>query len=98
MQADTLERIQQQLIELPSDKLELVLNFVSNLSFLQQEAKEVPAQNYDITKTKTWAAIGLYQIPNPESQYIVSTDSSQELITNYAEHVDETLYPPVNLI
>jgi hypothetical protein len=94
MQADTLERIQQQLIELPSDKLELVLNFVSNLSFLQQEAKEVPEQNHDITKTKTWAAIGLYQISNPDSQYIVSTDSSQELITNYAEHVDETLYLP----
>jgi hypothetical protein len=98
MQADTLEQIQQQLIELPSDKLELVLNFVSNLSFLQQKAKEVTEQNYDITKTKTWAAIGLYPIPNPDSQYIVSTDSNQELITNYAEHVDETLYPPVNLI
>ena len=55
-------------------------------------------QHYDITKTKTWSTIGKYQIPNPDPQYIVSDRGSQELITNYAESVDDILNPPADSI
>lgn len=113
MQPDTIDRIHQRLLTLSSDKLQTVLNFVSTLSISPQtsqinhqsdilptENATLPElkQNYDITKTTTWSAIGKYQIPNPDPQYIVSTSDRQELITNYAEHIDDILNPPTDLI
>lgn len=91
----TADRIYELINTLPPDQANEVLDFAE---FLQQKAikKSQPPeieQTYDITKTKTWSAIGKYQIPNPDPQYIVSPSDSPEIITNYAEHVDDTLYP-----
>lgn len=113
MQTDTIDRIHQQLLTLSSDKLQTVLNFVSSLSIspktspINHQSDIFPTENApspeqkqpsDITKTKTWSAIGKYQIPNPDCQYIVSTSDLQELTTNYAEHIDDILNPPTDLI
>jgi hypothetical protein len=91
----TADRIYELLNTLPPEQANEVLDFAE---FLQQKAVQksqlTPTeQTNDITKTKTWEAIGKYQIPNPDPEYIVSPSDSPELITNYAEHVDDTLHP-----
>jgi hypothetical protein len=96
----TADRIYELINTLPPDQANEVLDFAE---FLQQKAvgrsqSLVTEKTYDITKTKTWSAIGKYQIPNPDPEYIVSPSDSPEIITNYAEHVDGTLYPPTGSV
>jgi Protein of unknown function (DUF2281) len=91
----TADRIYALINALPPDQANEVLDFAE---FLQQKIIKKnqslgTEQTYNITKTKTWSAIGKYQIPNPDPQYIVSSSDNPEIITNYAEHVDDILCP-----
>jgi len=45
----------------------------------------------NITKTKTWKLCGSLEIANPESEYMIN-DKNGEIVTNYAENIDKTLY------
>jgi hypothetical protein len=112
MQPDTLnpttddlrEQVYQRLLSLSDEKLEAVLNVITDLSLsllvptMEDTPQAALEQAADITKTKTWSAIGKYQIPNPAPQYLVSSEDGQELTTNYAENVDDILYPPTGFV
>jgi hypothetical protein len=41
--------------------------------------------------SKTWELCGSLEIPRLEAQYIVGQNEQGQVITNYAEHVDEVL-------
>jgi hypothetical protein len=51
---------------------------------------KLPPDKSDITKTSTWQL--LLEIAEPDPEYVVGRDEQGNLITNYAEHVDEVLY------
>lgn len=51
------------------------------------------AQRATITQTRTWELRGTLEVAEPEPEYIVGRDEQGRPITNYAEHVDELLYP-----
>ncbi|HKZ84754.1 MAG TPA: hypothetical protein VJ793_13950 [Anaerolineae bacterium] len=47
---------------------------------------------FDITQTQTWQLCGTFEIAQPDSEFIVGRDIQGQIITNYAEHVDDVLY------
>lgn len=70
-------------------------NRTQNVSVIVQAALEQYAQQVDLTKTHTWELCGAFTIAEPETEYIVDSDDSNTLTTNYAEHVDDILYQNV---
>ncbi len=46
----------------------------------------------DITKTKTWELCGAFEVAEPASKYVTGEDEQNQVITNYAENVDDVLY------
>jgi len=48
---------------------------------------------FDVTQTQTWQLCGMFEIANPEPEFVVGQDAQGRVITNYAEHVDNMLYP-----
>jgi hypothetical protein len=47
---------------------------------------------FDITQTRTWQLCGALDVAEPDLEYIVGQDNQGQVITNYAEHVDDVLY------
>ena len=47
---------------------------------------------FDITQTQTWQLCGALSISEPDPEYISGRNERGEVITNYAEHVDDLLY------
>jgi hypothetical protein len=47
---------------------------------------------FDITRTRTWELCGTLEVAEPDPEYIVRYDEQGNVITNYAEHVDDQLY------
>jgi hypothetical protein len=41
--------------------------------------------------SKTWELCGSLEISQPETQYILGQNEQGQVVTNYAEHVDEVL-------
>jgi hypothetical protein len=89
----TADRIYELINTLPPDQAKEVLDFAEFLQQKSVQKSQLPRIEQTNDITKTWEAIGKYQIPNPDPEYIVSPSDSPELITNYAEHVDDTLHP-----
>lgn len=67
-------------------------NRTQDVSIIVQAALEQYAQRVDLTKTSTWELCGAFTIAEPETEYIVDSDNSDTITTNYAEHVDDILY------
>ncbi|OCQ98496.1 hypothetical protein BCD67_08010 [Oscillatoriales cyanobacterium USR001] len=53
------------------------------------EAKE---DDFDSIQTRTWELCGAFKVTNPEPDYIVGRGEDGEIITNYAENVDQVIY------
>jgi len=47
---------------------------------------------FDITQTQTWQLCGTLEITKPDPEYVVGRNEQGQVITNYAEHVDDVLY------
>ena len=47
---------------------------------------------FAITKTRTWKLCGTLEVSEPEPEYICGRDEQGQVITDYAEHVDDVLY------
>jgi len=52
----------------------------------------VQAELPDITKTRTWELCGSLEIVQPDSKYIIGQDNRGQVVTNYAENIDEIIY------
>ncbi len=50
------------------------------------------AQQFDLSKTRTWELCGAFTVAEPEAEYVVGSDETGSPTTNYAEHVDDVLY------
>ncbi len=53
---------------------------------------ESEAADFDITQTHTWQLCGTLEVAEPEPEYVVGYDEQGQVVTNYAEHVDDVLY------
>lgn len=56
------------------------------------EAYVSTQQPVDLTQTHTWELCGALQVSSPSAEYIIGQDTQGELVTNYAENIDEILY------
>jgi hypothetical protein len=65
-------------------------SYQSGVSFVADKSK-LPQYEFDITKTSTWQL--LLEITEPDPEYVVGRDEQGNPVTNYAEHVDDVLYP-----
>jgi hypothetical protein len=54
--------------------------------------KGVETESQEITKTLTWELCGSLEVSEPDSKYIIGKDSQGQVITNYAENVDQVIY------
>lgn len=57
-----------------------------------EQYMETEETAFDMTRTRTWELCGSLTVAEPEPEYVVGRDADEKLVTNYAEHVDETLY------
>jgi hypothetical protein len=48
-------------------------------------------QEFSLTQTQTWQLSGSFKVLQPEEEWI-EQDERGEIVTNYAEHVDNILY------
>ncbi|PSF34518.1 hypothetical protein C7H19_18735 [Aphanothece hegewaldii CCALA 016] len=46
-------------------------------------------ETYNITHTETWKLCGTLEISQPDPKYIVGKNEQGEIMTNYAEKIDE---------
>lgn len=46
----------------------------------------------ELTKTRTWQLCGSLEVSEPDPKYIIGKDNQSQVITNYAENVDQYLY------
>ena len=62
----------------------------------QSEAREArtvyESATFDITQTQTWHLCGTLEVSKPDPEYVVGRNEQGQVITNYAEHVDNILY------
>ncbi len=83
-------------ITIPATLYQWLLNEAQSraedVSSVVQTALEQYVQQFDLTQTETWQLRGAFTIAEPESEYTVGSDETGSPITNYAEHVDDTLY------
>jgi len=63
-----------------------------NVSHVVQTMLERYAQQFDLTRTRTWELCGAFTVTEPEPEHFVDLDETGTPITNYAEHVDDVLY------
>jgi metal-responsive CopG/Arc/MetJ family transcriptional regulator len=54
--------------------------------------KYLETETYNITQTETWKLCGTLEISQPDPKYIVGKNEQGEMMTNYAEKIDENLY------
>jgi len=47
---------------------------------------------FAITQTRTWQLCGALEVSEPEPEYVCGRDEQGQVITDYAEHVDDVLY------
>lgn len=45
-----------------------------------------------ITQTQTWQLCGTFEVSDPAPEYIVGRDEKGQVVTNYAEKVNDVLY------
>lgn len=53
---------------------------------------EAEGMAFDITQTRTWQLCGTLEVGEPDPEYVTGRDEQGNEITNYAEHVDDSLY------
>ena len=63
-----------------------------DISSVVQTALEQYAQQFDLTRTRTWELCGAFTVAETEPEYLVGSDETGPPTTNYAEHVDGVLY------
>lgn len=47
---------------------------------------------FEITQTRTWQLWGTFEVSEPAPEFIVGRNEQGQIITNYAEKVDDVLY------
>ena len=47
---------------------------------------------FAITQTRTWQLCGTLEVSEPEPEYVCGRDEQGQVITDYAERVDDVLY------
>lgn len=62
---------------------EIIIQALKN--YLQSESLDIP-------QTRTWKLCGRFKINQPDPKFIIGENSQGQMITNYAENIDETLY------
>lgn len=60
---------------------------------LEQYFQTLEGVRSDITQTRTWQLCGSLEVPIPELKCVVGSDEQGKAITNYAEQIDDLLYP-----
>ncbi|CCI12087.1 conserved hypothetical protein [Microcystis aeruginosa PCC 9806] len=82
------------LIEIPDELISRLQEQKSSVQEIVIKALEnyVQAELLDITKTRTWELCGSLEIVQPEPKYIIGQDNRGQVVTNYAENIDEIIY------
>jgi len=84
------------LIEIPDELISRLQEQKSSVQEIVIKALEnyVQAELPDITKTRTWELCGSLEIvqPEPKPKYIIGQDNRGQVVTNYAENIDEIIY------
>lgn len=52
----------------------------------------IETESQELTKTRTWKLCGSLEVSQPDSKYIMGKNNQGQVITNYAENVDQVLY------
>ena len=52
----------------------------------------IETESQEITKTRTWELCGSLEVSEPDPKYIIGKDTQGQVITNYAENVDQVIY------
>jgi hypothetical protein len=71
--------------------LQVAQGQAQDISSIVLVALEYYLQSSDFRKTQSWKLAGAYTIAEQEAKYVVSSDDADQLMTNYAEHVDDEL-------
>ena len=82
------------LLEIPDELISRLQEQKSSVQEIVIKALEnyIQTKLPDITKTRTWELCGSLEIAQPEPKYIIGQDNHGQVVTNYAENIDETLY------
>jgi hypothetical protein len=80
-------------LEIPDQLMNQLQNQSDSLQNILLKALEayLAVEPSNLIKTKTWELCGSLEIPNPDPEFIIK-DQQAELSTNYAEHIDDSLY------
>ena len=83
-------------IEIPDELMSRLKSAGRPVQDIVMEALDQYVQNEDtaftITQTRTWQVCGTLEISASEPEYVCGKDEHGQVITNYAEHVDDVLY------
>ena len=82
------------LLEIPDELISRLQEQKSSVQEIVIKALENYLQTKlpDITKTRTWELCGGLEINQPEPKYIIGQDNRGQVVTNYAENIDEIIY------
>jgi hypothetical protein len=82
------------LIEIPDELISRLQEQKSSVQEIVIKALEnyVQAELPDITKTRTWELCGSLEIVQPEPKSLIGQDNRGQVVTNYAENIDEIIY------
>jgi hypothetical protein len=81
-------------IKIPDQLMSRLAQQSSSIQDIVIKALEnyIEAESQEITKTLTWELCGSLEVSEPDSKYIIGKDSQGQVITNYAENVDQVIY------
>ena len=81
-------------IEIPDELMSRLENQGYAVQDIVVKALEryVEAKPSNITQTRTWKMCGTLEVSEPDPKYIVGRDKQGQVITNYAEKVDDVVY------
>ena len=80
------------MLEIPDELMTQLEHSEYSVQDIVVKALERYIQAEAIAKTSTWQLCGTLEVSNPAPEYIVGRDEKGEIITNYAEKVDDVLY------
>ncbi len=100
--SDKLKLWEKTYIELSVENDRIIIEPVANSQYVSVPPSENIKNNLDndrdseeaypdITQSGTWKLCGSLEIEAPDPRYIVEHNDSGQIITNYAEHVDEVM-------
>lgn len=81
-------------IEIPDELMSCLEQQSSPIQDIVIKALEnyIETEPQELTKTRTWQLCGSLEVSEPDPKYIIGQDNQGQVITNYAENIDQVLY------